>query len=286
MPTSVSIDPDLAIGSVIAEADSPPAVATYIADCGIGGKMSWSYFNATASSISGVYNTNVPGVGFKMLYVSSSGTLTSPPFDSNSNATVANPESFPQIGAGRRARIQLIKTGDISSNVLVTLGTVVRSITDGDGATVVTVTGSGTTIKVLPRCTVNASTLNIDFGTFGPREVSTTSGPTQPVNFSLTCSGPTPPASITATLSATPDTTNPNLIANSTTGAQYLGIQLKETSSGTVLIPNNTSSSIVHSPGGTMQDAFALQATVLRTGAATPTVGKIDATATVTLSIL
>ena len=287
MPASVEIDPDLPIGGLIATGDSPVVGGVrYFAACGVGDKLPWTYFDATQSSIDGVYNTGIQGVGFRVTYIRGAGAGSSQvPFDSKSNATPEIYLSYIRIPPGTFARVELIKTGNIASKVLVTQGTVVRA-TAFDGFPVVTVQGGSTVIKVLPRCAVSASELNINFNDFGPRQVSTTEGPQRDVDFSLTCSGPTPPASITATLTAMADTTNPSLIKNSSSGAQHLGIQLKERSTGTVLIPNDINSKIEHRPSGAMQDNFALEAMVLRTGAQTPTAGRIDATATITLSIL
>ncbi|WP_449185222.1 fimbrial protein [Trinickia sp. YCB016] len=177
----------------------------------------------------------------------------------------------------------LYKIGDIPSTATVTFGTVGQIVAD-NGGTVGTVTAGSVTITVLPKCSVNASTLNVDFGTFGPREVSASAGPTRSVNFSALCTGPTQPTSITATLAATPDTNDPSMIQN--TGAQNLAIRLREPSSNTTLVPNNSNSTIKHTPSGSqMQSDFALEATVLRVGATAPTVGRINATATITLTI-
>jgi type 1 fimbria pilin len=285
---SVSIDPDLPISSVIATGTSTalPA-ATYIMKCTNGGTLTMSLNGATPSSIAGVYNTNVPGIGFTLSYVRASGNASVFPYSTSVQPGTEGPNQavYETLGAGAEFRVQLIKTGDIASNVSVQFpGTIGTGTTDGDTKTVITVSASGTNIKVLPSCAVDSSTLNIDFGTFGPTDVSTTSGPTQPVNFNVLCTGPTPPASITAALSGTPDTNAPNMLKN--TGASNLAIQLKETSTGTVLQPNNPNSTLVHTPGGGMQSPFALQATVLRVGSAAPTAGKIQATATITMTIL
>ncbi|WP_207004194.1 fimbrial protein [Trinickia mobilis] len=286
LPATADIDPDLAIGGTIATAESPQiGVRTYIMVCINGGELAWTFTSANRSAtVDGAYETGVPGVGVKVSYVNT-GDPSLLEFTTKVNPTgLPGQEYFIGLGARGKIVFQFVKTGPIASEATVTLPSLARATATSP---VVTISGSGSMkVKVLPKCAVNANTLDIDFGTFGPRDVSTTSGPTRPVNFNLTCSGPTPPASITATLAATPDTTNRKLIKNSDTGAQNLGIQLKETSSGKMLVPNDITSAIVHLPGGAKQDAFALEATVLRTGTAAPTTGKIDATATITLSIL
>lgn len=283
--SQVQIDPDLPVNSVIATGTSTPfGVQTNIANCLNGGTVALSYSGATTSSVPGVYQTNVPGIGFTLSYVRTGGADTSA-FPWTASFTAGDPGQiiYGRFGAGAYFQIQLIKTGDIASNVFVAFGTVGQAQAQ-DGKTVATIGAGSINVKVLPNCSVDASTLNIDFGQFGPADVSTTSGPTQPVDFTLLCSGPTPPASITATLSGTPDTNNAGLLRN--TGAQNLAIRLKETSTGIVLRPNDPTSTLVHLPAGGMQSPFAIDATVLRVGAATPTAGKIQATATIMLSIL
>ncbi|WP_322015185.1 fimbrial protein [Paraburkholderia sp. J12] len=284
---SMSIDPGLAVGSVIATGTSSALpTATAVMTCTNGGTTTLSLAGATPSSLSGVYNTNVPGIGFTLSYVRANGTLLTFPASQSIQSGTGGPTQvvYETLGAGSRFQIQLIKTGDIASNVNVQFGTVGTETTDGDGKAVVLVGANGLNIKVLPSCSVDSSKLNIDFGTFGPTDVSTTSGPTQPINFNVLCTGPTPPASITAALSGTPDTNAPSMLKN--TGASNLAIQLKEVSTGTILQPNNPNSTLVHTPSGGMQSPFALQATVLRVVSTTPTAGKIQATATITMTIL
>ena len=100
----------------------------------------------------------------------------------------------------------------------------------------------------------------------------------------MRCSGPTPPATITATLAGTPDGDDPRFIRN--TGATNLAIRLADRSTSYVLKPNDSNSALIHEPYGAMASSFSLDATVLRVGSRTPTAGQIQATATVTLSIL
>ncbi|MFT4066123.1 fimbrial protein [Paraburkholderia sp.] len=285
--SSVSIDPGLPVGSSIATGLSTALpVRTGFMMCTDGGTLIMSLVGATPSSIPGVYNTNVPGVGFKLSQVSGNGTTVDfpltrpvPPGTDGPGQRVRN-----YFSAGTQFRIELFKTGDIASNVNVQFGLVGIAQADGDGATVLAVNGGSINIKVLPSCSVNTTTLNIDFGTFGPADVSTTSGPTQPVQFTMLCTGPTPPASITAALTGAPDPDDASMLKN--TGATNLAIRLKDVSSGTILRPNDPASTLVHTPNGSMQSPFSLDATVLRVGSATPTAGKIQATATLTMTIL
>ncbi|NML34755.1 fimbrial protein [Paraburkholderia antibiotica] len=283
--TSVTIDPGLPIGSVIATGLQPSyGVYANFANCLNGGTVAFDYLNATPSSVSGVYNTNIPGVGFRVNYLRLSGTNSALPFTSTFAAGEVNQIIYGRFGVGSQFNIELVKTGDIASNVNVIFGTIGGGTANGDGSQVVLITGGSINVKVLPSCSVNTSTLNIDFGTFGPTDVSTTAGPTQPVDFTVLCTGPTPPASITAVLSGTPDTNDSSMLQN--TGANNLAIRLREVSSSTILKPNNPGSTLVHTPNGNMQSPFELEATVLRVGSVTPTAGKIQATATITMTIL
>ncbi|MCC8395693.1 fimbrial protein [Paraburkholderia sp. MMS20-SJTR3] len=284
---SVSIDPDLPIGTVIATGESPAlATDTTFADCtsgGNGGTIAFDYSAATPSTVSGVYNTNIPGIGFRTTYMRASGNNSTMPFVSTI-AGAGRDTNFAQLLSGAKFSIELVKTGDIDSFATVVLNTVGSGIANGDGSQVVLITGGSINVKVLPSCAVNASTLNIDFGTFGPADVSTTAGPTQPVDFTVLCTGPTPPASITAVLSGTPDANDASMLQN--TGATNLAIRLREVSSSTILKPNDPGSTLVHRPNGNMQSPFGLEATVLRVGTVAPTAGRIQATATITMTIL
>jgi type 1 fimbria pilin len=285
--SSVSIDPGLPVGSSIATGLSTALPgSTYFMACTNGGTLAMNLAGATPSSIAGIYNTNVPGVGFKLSNVSGTGAVVDFPIVRPVPAGTEGPEQvvYSSFSAGTLFRIELFKTGDIASNVNVQFGLVGTAQTDGDGKTILTVNGSGINIKVLPSCTVNTSTLNVDFGTFGPANVSTTAGPTQPVQFTVLCTGPTPPASITASLSGTPDPDDASMLKN--TGATNLAIRLKDVSKGTILRPNDPASTLVQTPGEGMRSPFSLEATVLRVGSATPTAGKIQATATLTMTIL
>ncbi|MGF6969953.1 type 1 fimbria pilin [Paraburkholderia sp. WC7.3g] len=283
--SSVSIDPGLPVGTVIATGLSP-AYATYanFADCLNGGTVTIGYFNATPSVVSGVYNTNVPGIGFRVTYLRASGTNSPLPFTPSFTAGEPNQVIYGRFGIGSQFKVELVKTGDIASNVDVMFNTLGTGIADGDGSQVVTITGGGINVKVLPSCSVNASTLNIDFGTFGPADVSTTNGPTQPVDFTVLCTGPTPPASITAVLSGTPDTDDSSMLKN--TGATHLAIRLRDVPTNTIFRPNDPTSTVVHTPRGAMQSPFELEAKVLRVGTAAPTAGRIQASATITMTIL
>ncbi|MGU3778274.1 fimbrial protein [Burkholderia metallica] len=286
----IDIDPDLPIGSPLVTGESAPTSQfVFIACLPPTGAIHMDFVSPPENSPLGnkIYATNVPGVGFRLSYVRPSGNTSPVPYTNNWKEYPGRPG--PQginYGDGTKYRIELIKTSDdIPSFSTATFGHVARTFGDGEpGVAVSNIYSGNVSLRVLPSCRVDSSTLNINFGPFGPYDVSQTTGPTRPVTFRVLCSGPTPPTSITATLSAPRDTTNPALIQN--TGAQHLAIRLRDRATGTVLKPGDANSTLVQKPGGAMESGFDLEATVLRVGSQTPTTGKIDATSVITLNIL
>ncbi|MBR8460158.1 fimbrial protein [Burkholderia dolosa] len=287
---TIDVDPDLAIGSVIATGESAPTQAFFFIVCQAPvGTINYDFVTPPPLSALGnkIYSTNVPGVGFRLSYVRASGTTSVVPYTNNWTHRPSEPmHELIQYGNGAKFKIDLIKTSnDIPSKSTVTFGHVARTYGDGKpGISVTDIHSANVSLRVLPSCRVDSSTLNVDFGQFGPYDVSHTVGPTRPVSFRILCSGPTPPASITATLSAPRDPEDSALIQN--TGAQHLAIRLRDKTTGTVLKPSDPSSTLVQKPGGAMESGFDLEATVLRVGSNTPTTGKIDATSVIILSIL
>ncbi|WP_371141002.1 fimbrial protein [Burkholderia cepacia] len=289
---SVSIDPDLTVGSLIATGYTVPvSIQSAIVACTNTGSMNADYYTPPQQSpLPNYYKTNVEGIGFRLSYVRADGNESQFPFVIN--VPLAAPPDPPDgvvygyLGAGARFKIELVKTGDIanSNSSVAFTGPVGTGRANGDGKTVTTVTSGGIVVKIQPSCRVDSSEQNIDFGTFGPADVSATSGPTRPVNFTVRCSGPTPPASITAMLKGTPDSDDHSMLKN--TGAANLAIRLKEISTNIVLRPNDSASTITHAPIIGMQSPFALEATVLRVGNVPPTAGKIQATATILMTLL
>ncbi|WP_439891970.1 fimbrial protein [Ralstonia sp. 25C] len=283
LPSAVEISPDLAIGGTIASGTSNLQSGTVrfgVCEQAVGGTMTWHMANRNEVK-SPVYQTGVDGVGLQLTYVRPSGTTSDFEFDTT---FPGNPSGlgYMELREGAHFKATLIKTGDIANNVNV-LGGVVGSGIAQDGNTVIQVSSNFVNIKILPRCTVNSSNINIDFGTFGPRNVTATSGPSRPVNFRLACTGDNIPTKVTATLSGTPDPVNASLIKNDGT-AQHLAIQLADVSTGTVFSPNNPVSKLEQ----TLVDdgsEFALTTQVLRVGTATPTAGTISSIATITLNL-
>ncbi len=286
----VDVDPDLPIGSPLVSGESAPTPSmSFIACDPPSGAIIVDFMTAPPPSPLGnkIYATNVPGIGFRLNYVRASGSTSVVPYTNNWTEHPETPGTQPvNYGDGAKYRVDLIKTSnDIPSFSTITFGHLARTYGDGNpGVAVTNIYSGNVSLRVLPSCRVDSSTLNIDFGQFGPYDVSQTTGPTRAVNFRVLCSGPTPPASITATLSAPRDTEDPALIQN--TGARHLAIRLRDKTTGALLKPGDASSTLVQKPNGAMESGFDLEATVLRVGNQPPTTGKIDATSVITLSIL
>jgi type 1 fimbria pilin len=281
------LDPDTPVGTEFLTADATVMTKTrYLLCRNPGGKLLWELKDFKSSTLANVYETNVPGIGFKLAYISSGGAKRY--FPTTSDFTVTEPENqikYGELWPGAKFELTLVKTGDIKDSIsTVQFGYLGYIGADDDKVETVQISSDPVVIKILPSCRVDTPNMDIDFGEFGPRDVSLTEGPTRPVEFKLHCSGPTPPVSISASLSATPDPENADLIQNS--GAEHLGIRLRDKIGGTTLKPNDADSTLTQSPGGAMNASFNLEATVLRTGSERPTAGRIDAVATITLTVL
>lgn len=284
----VDVDPNLEIGGLIAEAKSIPSEELHFIWCSApSGNVHFALNSSPLPSELGnsIYETGVPGVGFRITQVRQSGSIGAIPRDTPWIEEKPDQDSSLNFGAGTVFRIELIKTSEaLPSESTISLGNLSRVYGD-DNKTVVDFNAGSVKLRVLPICHVDQQEKNVDFGQFGPKDVSFDSGPTKDVKFDVQCSGPTPPVSITATLAATPDSHDQSLIANAG-DAMNLAIRLRDASTQQVLRPNDPTSEIKVEPGGAMEHGFALEATVLRVGTAPPTAGTIDATSIITLTIL
>ncbi|WP_454725030.1 MULTISPECIES: fimbrial protein [Cupriavidus] len=287
-PATVEVDPDLGINEPIATGNTAPIQEVRFIMCiAPSGSISYDYFAPprVSSLGQGIYETGVPGVGFRLSYVRASGRASVVPYTNPWTPPSPNQNDYVFLGQGATFRVELIKTSNnMPSRSVVQLGQLASIFGDVRAAAVGDISVGSVELKVLPNCRVDSSTLNIEFGPFGPADVSATAGPTQPVDFTVRCSGPTPPATITATLAGTPDGDDPRLIRN--TGATNLAIRLADRATSYILKPNDGNSALTREPHGAMESGFSLDATVLRVGSQTPAAGRIQATATVTLSIL
>lgn len=279
----IEVDSTLPVGSTIVTGSTQPDVATYVVLCTNNvGTVNYELLNAPNATSQLTHDTGVPGIGYRLSYVRASGTTSTFPFSIN---WAANREEFLAVGASAVFQIELVKTGPLQSESTVNLGMVGRIAGGGDGLTVLDITAPPVTLRVLPHCQViSDKSLLVDFGPFGPRDVSTADGPTKPVVIDVACDGPTPPATVSATLMAQPAPQATDFIKNDGT-ATGLAIRLQETGTNNILKPQDLNSvSSKKLPG--FNSSFDFEATVLRVGGAVPTAGTIDAQAVVTLTFL
>ena len=237
--------------------------ATYTKLSAKASRFAWLRRQLTPRQQSDILALGIPGVGFRLSYQRpNNGRVDVMPV---ALPWAGSSSVYYNINAGAVYRMELIKTGNnMPSRSVVNLGTVATFYGDLPAPALGHISVNSIELKVLPKCHVDSSTLNIDFGPFGPADVSTTAGPTRQVDFTVRCSGPTPPATITATLAGTPDGDDPRFIRN--TGATNLAIRLADRSTSYVLKPNDSNSALIHEPYGAMASSFSLDATVLRVG--------------------
>lgn len=279
----IDVDATLPEGSVIATASTQPEGKVYMLYCDNNvGTINFALQGAPTATVQETLDTGIPGVGYRVNYVRSSGASSPIPASFPwSSDTV----EFAAFGAGNVVQIELIKTGPMESRSTVNLGPVARVAGGGDWQTVMAVIALPVTLRVLPHCQVTSSkSLLVDFGPFGPRDVSATEGPERPVVIDVACDGPTPPETVSATLMAQPAQNATDFIKNDGT-ATGLAIRLVDTATNLVLKPQDPNSvASKKSPGS--NSSFELEATVLRVGGTAPTAGSIDAQAVITLTFL
>lgn len=286
-PATIEVKPDLPVGEVFGSGWSAPlgsSTALINCDWRTGGALRYDFVTAKQeTAFPGVFESGLKGIGIRLSYVRKSGLVSTFPFVSTFKpADEPYQPYFPGIRAELRILIDFVKTGEMDASSTFGAAYIALARADGSGGPVIRIYNGSTRINVLPSCSPSAPTQNVDFGTFGSANVSQTTGPTRPLSFDVTCIGPASPKSITARLTGTPDTENTSLVRN--TGAQHLGIRIKDRDSDTVLRPNDNAS-LITKPGNTKVFSYNLDATVLRTGTQTPTAGLINATAVITMAV-
>lgn len=282
----IDVEANLSVNTTITTGATLPQPRTSMFVCiDFTGGYKMELLNAAAPDAQGIYPTNVQGVGYRVLYSGAAGSNALPLSYTWSEKTSVNTGEYISLSPVGVFEIELVKTGEMASVSVVQLGPIARMAATGDNQTALLIDGGQITLRVLPHCWVASdSSLQVDFGPFGPKEVSATSGPTKPVTIDVACDGPTPPNTISATLTATPDLDEPSFIKNNG-DANNLAIRLREISSQTVLRPQDSSSALTKSSPG-VRASFDLEASVLRVGSVAPTPGAIDAQAVVTLTFL
>lgn len=193
----VDVDPNLEIGGLIAEAKSIPSEELHFIWCSApSGNVHFALNSSPLPSELGnsIYETGVPGVGFRITQVRQSGSIGAIPRDTPWIEEKPGQDSSLNFGAGTVFRIELIKTSEaLPSESTISLGNLSRVYGD-DNKTVVDFNAGSVKLRVLPICHVDQQEKNVDFGQFGPKDVSFDSGPTKDVKFDVQCSGPTPPS--------------------------------------------------------------------------------------------
>jgi len=283
----IEVDPALPVNGVIASGSTPAEGRVYVLYCEHGtGTVKYDLVGAAPPVGPGIYPTGTPGIGYRIKYVRASGSESELPISIAWNAEPPfYPPAFLAIAPGNSFKVELIKTGDMTSQSVINLGNIARLSGGADGATVLNIISDPITLSVLPHCWVaSGKSLLVDFGPFGPRDVSAVAGPTKPIVIDVACDGPTAPNTVSATLSAVPDTTLPDYIRNDG-DATNLAIRLRDSGSLEVLKPQDPTSALVKTTPG-FQTTFSLEASVLRVGSANPAPGSIDAQAVVTLTFL
>ncbi|WMD20255.1 fimbrial protein [Achromobacter seleniivolatilans] len=281
----IDVDPGLAVGETIVTGMTPTEAGSYIVACeDMAGTIRYDLASGDAGEPSGVYPTGIQGVGYRFIYTRASGSQVVFPSINPYTQVGGRTPAFISLVAGASFSVDLVKTGDMLSQSTVALGPVAKIVAGGDGQTTVLFNADPVTLRVLPHCWVASdSAMFVDFGPFGPKDVSPLRGPTKPVTISVACDGPTAPNTISASLTATPDTDQPSYIKNS--GATNLAIRLRDIGSQNVLRPQDSTSTLTQTSPG-FNATFNLEATVLRVNSLTPMPGLIDAQAVVTLSFL
>lgn len=279
----IDVEATLPVGSVIATASTPPEGKVYMLLCDNNvGTINFALMGSPSAVGQDLYETGVPGVGYRVNYVRSSGASSLIPV---SFGWTSDKVEFAAFGAGNSIQVELVKTGPMESESTVTLGPVARVAGGGDWQTVMTAIAQPVKLRVLPHCQVTSSkALLVDFGPFGPRDVSATEGPDRPVVIDVACDGPTPPNTVSASLMAQPDVDTTDFIKNDGT-ATGLAIRLRDNTTLEVLKPQDPNSVASKSSPG-FNASFDMTATVLWVGGAAPTAGSIDAQAVVTLTFL
>ncbi|MFJ3461301.1 fimbrial protein [Achromobacter spanius] len=280
----IDVEASLPVGSPITTGSSLPEGKVYTFLClgDAGGTMHFDLMGAPGSAGQDIYATGIPGVGYRVIYRRASGSVSVLP------VTLPYSEAkdgFVAIAAGNVFDIELIKTGPMESQSVVNLGGVAYGYGGADGAPAFEVIAQPVTLRVLPHCQVTSSKpLLVDFGPFGPRDVSANHGPDKPVVIDVACDGPTPPNSVSATLMAQPAPEATDFIRNDGT-ATGLAIRLQDTATREILRPQDLTSVLSKSSPG-FHASFELEASVRRVGGTAPTAGSIDAQAVVTLTFL
>jgi type 1 fimbria pilin len=250
LPATVSVPANASIGTVLARASNSVPAPAYLYSCRSNGMAttltvtlasSMTRFTSL-SSVSGVYNTNIPGIGIQ---ITSTAGIPSPVPTSNSytNSYGSDVTQFNgTLNGGANATASLVVTGTVGAGGSITNGQVgnfkvgILSGSYNQSPIVVAVNLTGTTTiapVAQPTCAVDAaSSQTVNLGNYPSSAFTGTGSMTPPKEFNINfnCSGGTSGQSRTVYLTMT-DATVPsnrtdilNLATSST--AKGVGIRL------------------------------------------------------------
>lgn len=260
----ITVQRDAEVGSVIGYYSYPQS--DIFMSCVNGGNVYWlSKLFLTRSSISGYYNTNVPGVGIESRFSSPASIVTV----SGNGAYWVVPGTF-----------RIIKTGPITSGVI-SSGTLGISYGD-DGVTAFTLYFSGASVTEVA-CSINTPHIQIPLDDVIANSLTSIGTTAKPKTFELglTCN---PGARVNVTMTGTKntDTSAAGVLQLSGAGsagvATGVGIQILYNGSPLAL---NNNIVLKTSPGG--QETFPFVARYYQTKS-TVTTGDANATATLNLT--
>lgn len=228
----ITIDPNLAVGSVIATSSvSVPSPSNSQITCT--GTTTSGVFNLVGAQSSGasstIYATGVAGVGYQVLHPDTSKYLLPYGFDSIAAGTYS-------LSVG--SAIQLVKTGPIASGATLNAGTLGFWQFAGSGSSLVRAEDfvlSNAVTFVYPTCTVNTTNIAVTLPTVSNTSLSSVGAVAGATAFTIgmTC----PSGAANRNLAMQFDTANPQagttgVIAPSTASgrAKNVGVQLVDKS--------------------------------------------------------
>lgn len=228
-PATVTIDPNAAVGAVLATSSlTSPNPATSSVTCT--GTTTIGVTNVIGDAPNAgatIYPTNVSGVGYRLLHPDSSYYLL--PYGSDSITSGTYTLSVGTV-------VQLVKTGPIASGSTVTAGTLGTWTYQKNNGTFTAETFSlASAVKfVAPTCTVATTSIAVTLPTVSTTALATTgatAGATA-FNIGLTCTAAAAGQDVAVQLDATkqPNGTTGVITLNTSSTSKNVGVQLTDSS--------------------------------------------------------
>lgn len=228
-PATVTIDPNAAVGTVLATSSvTNPNPATSSVTCS--GSTQIGVTNAISGQPSGgstIYPTNVSGVGYRLLHPDSSYYLLPWGYDSIDSGTYT---------LSVATAVQFVKTGPIAAGSTVTATTLGNWTYQGRNNTFTAETFVlANAVKfVAPTCTVNTANIAVTLPTVSNTALATTgatAGATA-FNIGLTCTAAAAGQDIAVQFDTTkqPNGTTGVITLNTSSSAKNVGVQLTDSS--------------------------------------------------------